>query len=242
MIRIRNLRKQYGDVQVLSGLCLEVSQGELMAVMGRSGGGKTTLLRLIAGLERPDEGTVHIGGLKVSDPSGLKEPHKRKLSMIFQDLALWPHMTALQHVVFAAGSRPRRAAHPERLLDRVGLKNLHGRYPHQLSGGEKQRLAIARALAPGPGVLLLDEPFNNLDPFLKVGMLELISELRDKEGMTMVYVSHLAEEVVGVADRVAFLNRGEITHICDGEEGARRLRERFSTEAGCDGLSMEFAG
>lgn len=217
MITIENLRKKYGMMEALKGLTLELSLNEILAVVGPSGCGKTTLLRVMAGLESPDEGRVLIDGVEVSTPSKLVAPSKRRLSMIFQDLAIWPHMTVGEHIEFVLKkdklSRNVMKSKIDNILRNVNLNGYDTRYPHELSGGEKQRLAIARALAPNPTYLLMDEPFSNLDPILKEELQKLIMALKNRLQMGIIYVTHNIEEALALADRMAIMNKGRIEQI-----------------------------
>jgi len=180
MIKVENLTKSFGKVNALRRVTFELKRGEVLAILGPSGSGKTTLLRLLAGLERPDKGTVFIDGIEASTDKYVLPPHKRKLSMIFQDLALWPHMNVTQHVMFvfdSKASKERVKSEVTKILTSIGLSDHSKRYPNELSGGQKQRLAIARAIASGPKYLLMDEPFSNLDPISKDELQDLVVRL-----------------------------------------------------------------
>ncbi len=217
MLTVEKLTKKYGDVEALKGLTLEISLGEILAVVGPSGCGKTTLLRLIAGLESPDEGSVLIDGIEVSTPAQMVAPYKRGLSMIFQDLALWPHMTAREHIEFVL----KKEKHPrdiikakiDMILKDVNLNGYNNRSPHELSGGEKQRLAIARAIASNPRYLLMDEPFSNLDSILKEELQDLVIGLKNNLRMSIIYVTHNIEEALVLADRIAVMDKGRLEQI-----------------------------
>jgi len=214
MLRTENLTKTYGGLEAVKDVYLEVSSGESLALLGPSGSGKTTLLRLIAGLERPDGGAVHIDGVKASSPEKMIAPSKRRLSMIFQDLALWPHMTVAETLRFVMAKRGMGKRMLEekimKMLARANLNGLKGRYPHELSGGEKQRLAIARALASKPAYLLMDEPFSHLDTLLKEDLQQIVKELKEEARVGILYVTHSINEALAVADRMAIINRGQI--------------------------------
>jgi ABC-type Fe3+/spermidine/putrescine transport system ATPase subunit len=217
MIKVENLGKRYGKVKALQGVTLDVSSSEILAVVGPSGCGKTTLLRLAAGLESPDEGRVVIGGIEVSTPTHMVAPYKRGLSMIFQDLALWPHMTVSENIKFVLKkdklSGKALDSEAYRFQEDVNLNGYKDRYPYELSGGEKQRLAIARALASKPAYLLMDEPFSSLDPILKEDLQGLIFRLKKRMQMGIVYVTHNMEEALVLADRIAVMNRGGLEQI-----------------------------
>ena len=213
MILINDISKQFGTIQAVKRVSLSVARGEIMAVLGPSGCGKSTLLRLIAGLERPDAGTVELGGRMVSSRTKMVPPASRQLSLIFQDLALWPHMTVKENVAFTLNrnrhSRSGKAKKIKEILQQVHLSDYLKRYPHQLSGGERQRLAIARAIAPNPLYLLMDEPFNSLDMLLKQEMMDMTMALRKEYQMAIIYVSHDLEEATYLADKLVIMNHGE---------------------------------
>ena len=217
MLKTENITKSYKNVEAVKGVTLHVPPGEVLAMLGPSGSGKTTLLRLIAGFEQPDEGTVSIDGIEVSLPVKMVEPSKRKLSMIFQDLALWPHMTVRQHIEFVLkkDKLPKDVLNSEitTILNHVSLNGHNSRYPHQLSGGEKQRLAIARALASHAKYLLMDEPFSNLDSILKEELQDLVIELKNSLQMGIIYVTHNIEEALVLADTIAVMNKGRLEQM-----------------------------
>jgi ABC-type Fe3+/spermidine/putrescine transport system ATPase subunit len=199
-IELRSVAKALGGKSVLAGLSLEVPAGEWLALLGPSGAGKTTILRLVAGLERPDVGQVLLEG---RDASGLA-PRDRGVGMVFQDLALWPALSVEAHLREVSRGDPRA------LLERFALRGLESKRPHELSGGERQRLALARAVARSPRILLLDEPFSGLDPLLRRSLAETLSDLHRERGLTTVYVSHYLEAPVTRASRVALLREGRI--------------------------------
>ncbi|MEW6571865.1 MAG: ABC transporter ATP-binding protein [Nitrospirota bacterium] len=222
MLSVENLSKNYEKVEALKSVSLSLSFNEILAIIGPSGCGKTTLLRIIAGLDSPDDGRVLIDGNEVSTPSKLIAPNERRLSMIFQDLALWPHMTVREHIDFVLKKdKPSKdviKSKIEELLRDVNLNGYDNRYPHELSGGEKQRLAIARALSSNPTYLLMDEPFSNLDSFLKEELQELIIRLKNSFQMGILYVTHNVEEAFALANRVAIMNMGRLEQI-DNKNG-----------------------
>jgi iron(III) transport system ATP-binding protein len=214
-VRVRGLSKSFGEVEAVRELNLEIERGELMAVLGPSGCGKTTLLRVIAGFEQPDSGCVVVSDEVVAGPGRIVPPEKRRVGMVFQDYALFPHLSVEGNVAFGLTNRPReeREALTRRTLELVGLQHKTRCNVHELSGGERQRVALARALAPEPELVLLDEPFSSLDATLRGGLrreVELI--LRDAEA-TALLVTHDQEEALSLADRVAVMRDGEIVQV-----------------------------
>ena len=214
-VRVRGLSKSFGPIHAVRDLNLEIERGELMAVLGPSGCGKTTLLRVIAGFEQPDAGCVVVSDEVVAGPGRIIPPEKRRVGMVFQDYALFPHLSVEGNVAFGLTNRPReeRDALTRRTLELVGLQHKTRCNVHELSGGERQRVALARALAPEPELVLLDEPFSSLDATLRAGLrreVELI--LRDAEA-TALLVTHDQEEALSLADRVAVMRDGEIVQV-----------------------------
>ena len=218
-LRMRGVGKRYGQVEALRDLSLEVSAGEILLVVGPSGCGKSTALRLIAGLETPDQGEIEISGNVVAG-SRWVAPEQRGVGMVFQDYALFPHMTVAQNVAFGLQRWPRasRAPRVAEVLALVGLDRYVPRYPHELSGGEQQRVAIARALAAKPHLLLLDEPLSNLDAELRAEMRVELRRVLKAAGITGVMVTHDQEEAFAIADRVAVFSRGQLCQIGAAEE------------------------
>jgi iron(III) transport system ATP-binding protein len=212
-ILLREVRKTYpGGVHAVAGATLEVAEGSLLALLGPSGCGKTTTLRLIAGLERPEQGLICIGGRQVAGEGAWVAPEQRRLGLVFQDGALFPHLSVAANISFALGARPRTAQADRvgELLALVGLDGLAQRYPHQLSGGQQQRVALARALAPQPAVVLLDEPFANLDVTLRGELREEVAQILRATGTTAVLVTHDQQEALSLADQVALMLGGRI--------------------------------
>jgi iron(III) transport system ATP-binding protein len=214
-VRVRGLSKSFGAIEAVRELNLEIERGELMAVLGPSGCGKTTLLRVIAGFEQPDAGCVVVSDEVVAGPGRTIPPEKRRVGMVFQDYALFPHLSVEGNVAFGLTSRQReeRDALTQRTLELVGLQHKARCNVHELSGGERQRVALARAMAPEPELVLLDEPFSSLDATLRGGLrreVELI--LRDAEA-TALLVTHDQEEALSLADRLAVMRDGEIVQV-----------------------------
>ena len=207
---MRGLTKHFGETPVLRGVDLDVAAGSLVALLGPSGCGKTTLLRSIAGLERADAGSVFLGDRAVATPGTHVAPERRRIGMVFQDWALFPHMTVGRNVGFGLDRRHRRGGRVEEALALVELSGLADRMPATLSGGQQQRVALARALAHRPAALLLDEPFSNLDATLRGTIRADVSRLLRELSMTSVFVTHDQEEAFLLGDQVAVMLDGEI--------------------------------
>jgi iron(III) transport system ATP-binding protein len=202
--------KGYAGTEVLRGIDLEAQPGSLTAVLGLSGCGKTTLLRVIAGFERAERGTVSLAGVTLDDPHTYLAPERRGVGYVPQEGALFPHLTVEGNVGFGLSRRERRGPAVEELLEMVGIAPLARRLPHELSGGEQQRVALARALARKPRALLLDEPFSSLDASLRSRVREEVHGLLRQQGVTTVLVTHDQEEALSLADAVAVLREGRI--------------------------------
>jgi iron(III) transport system ATP-binding protein len=225
-IEVVSVTASYGGVPAVSDATLSVGPGELMALLGPSGSGKTTLLRAIAGFERPDAGVVRIAGQEVVSPGTWVEPEHRRVGMVFQHGALFPHLTAAGNVAFGARTRERCGE----LLGLVGLAHRASAYPHELSGGERQRVALARALATDPAVVLLDEPFASLDPALRDSLRSQVTGILRAAGATALLVTHDQAEALSLADRLAVQRDGRIEQIGTPDEIYLRPRSRWVAE------------
>ena len=221
MIRIEGLRQSFGGREILKGIDLHVEDREILAVMGSSGGGKTTLLRCVAGLAKPKGGRVLVDGIDVRKES---EEARKRMGMVFQSAALFDSMTVMENVLFgierhlSMRTRERRS-HAEQALNDVGLRpEDQTKFPSDLSGGMRKRVGLARALALDPKIVLYDEPTTGLDPITTYAIDKLVAGLRDERGVTSLFVSHDLSSVVRVADRVAFLHEGELAFVGTPQE------------------------
>ena len=221
-LELNDLVKQYdpGEPPAVNHVSLAVKKGEIISIVGPSGCGKTSTLRLIAGFERPDDGVVALNGRVVANHVTWVPAEKRGVGMVFQDYALFPHLTVRENVAFGLRGQPRQRIQNDtnHLLQLVGLAPLAGRYPHELSGGERQRAALARALAPEPVLVLLDEPFSNLDVARRANMREQVRAILRTLQATAVFVTHDQEEALFMGDRIVVMNQGRVEQI-DTPEG-----------------------
>ena len=225
---VLGLEKRFEALEVLRGIDLAVRSGSFTALLGPSGSGKTTVLRILAGFERADRGTVTVGGTVVDDGHRVLAPERRRVGYVPQEGALFPHMTVEKNVGFGLGRRRDRArarARVDELLEMVGLAGLGARYPHQLSGGQQQRVALARALAVSPGVILLDEPFASLDAEMRAAVRADVLDVLRRAGTTTLFVTHDQDEALSSADQVAVLVDGRIAQA----SGPRELYARPSS-------------
>jgi iron(III) transport system ATP-binding protein len=226
---LEGVSKRYGSTPAVDALDLAAAPGELITMIGPSGCGKSTALRLVAGLERPDAGTVRIAGEVVASRSRFQQPERRRAGLVFQDHALFPHLSVGQNVAFGLHGTPRpaRTARVREVLDLVRLPHLAGRYPHELSGGEAQRVALARALAPRPAVVLLDEPFSSLDESLRAQLRsDTVAVLRET-GTTALLVTHDQTEALSVGDRVIVMRSGSAEQVDTPERVFEQPATRF---------------
>jgi iron(III) transport system ATP-binding protein len=210
-LEIRDLTRSFDDLRVVDEVSLSVMPGQVTCLLGPSGCGKSTTLRIIAGVDRQDAGAVLIDGEVVSDASRHLPPEVRGVGMMFQDFALFPHLDVAQNVAFGlTGPRAARKARVGALLARVGLSGFDHKYPHELSGGEQQRVALVRALAPGPRLMLMDEPFSGLDNRLRDGIRDATLEVLKEEGTAVLLVTHEPDEAMRMADEIALMRAGRI--------------------------------
>jgi iron(III) transport system ATP-binding protein len=234
-VSLRALTRRYGDVAAVDDLTLDVKPGELVALLGPSGCGKTTTLRLVAGFLAPESGEIWVGERCLSAPGRVVPPEQRRMAMIFQSYALWPHLTVARNVGYGLRFKPSlvRADRERRVAEMLRVVQLDGyaaRYPGELSGGQQQRVAVARALVVEPEILLLDEPLSNLDANLREEMRFEIRRLHEKFGITTLYVTHDQAEAMVISDRIAVLERGRVVQVGSADEVFLQPRTRFVAE------------
>ncbi|HVB13616.1 MAG TPA: ABC transporter ATP-binding protein [Candidatus Dormibacteraeota bacterium] len=243
-VRGRGLTKEFQDRTVLDAVDLDVAAGQFVVLLGPSGSGKTTLLRCVAGTERPTSGTLWVGGAEVSGPAGHVPPERRGLAMVFQDYALWPHMSARGNVAFAVRrlglGRAEARVRTMEMLERVGLAPLADHYPGQMSGGEQQRVALARALGCGARLLLCDEPLSNLDAHLRERIRVEISTLCRDSGTSVVYITHDQQEAFALADKLGVMHQGRVLQW--GTPESVHLRPNDAFVARFTGLAGQIRG
>ena len=229
-LALSGLSKSFRDTVAVADLGLFLEPGEILCLLGPSGCGKTTTLRLIAGFDKPDSGSVRIGNRMVYGPGVNESPEKRRVGMVFQEGALFPHLTVAQNVAFGL---PKNADRKETVADALRLVNLEGydsRYPHQLSGGQQQRVALARALAPAPDLILMDEPFSSLDRGLREQLRAEVRGILKERNATAICVTHDQEEAMLLGDRVAVMNQGRVEQLGTPEEVFHNPDTRFAAE------------
>ncbi|NJK35241.1 MAG: ABC transporter ATP-binding protein [Oscillatoriales cyanobacterium SM2_2_1] len=232
ILELEGVRKKFGRQWVVDGISLSVKDGELLTLLGPSGCGKTTLLRLIAGFETLDGGSIVMGDRQISSLDCHTPPEARTIGMVFQDYALFPHLTVWQNVSFGLQkySRSQQQTLTTEAIALVGLSGLEKRYPHQLSGGQQQRIALARALAPRPPLILLDEPLSNLDVQVRLRLRYELRHILKKAGIAAIFVTHDQEEALSISDHVAVLNQGKLEQWDMPEQIYRAPRSRFVAE------------
>lgn len=222
-VEIKNLRFRYNNASqaTIDDFHLSMERGEITAILGPSGSGKSTVLRLIAGLEIPEDGSIMIDDRILTDQRHFVQPEKRGIGMVFQDYALFPHMTVADNIKFGLKNwgRLEKQERVEEVLELVNLSvsDYAKRYPYELSGGQQQRIALARALAPNPSVLLLDEPFSNLDSDLHIKIREELRDILKQAGITSIFVTHDQSDAESLADRIVVLKNGKVMEPKPGE-------------------------
>jgi iron(III) transport system ATP-binding protein len=241
ILALDQISKQFSSAKtpVLQAISFTLHQGELLSLLGSSGCGKTTLLRVIAGFESPQSGTIQFSGQCVAGGDRSLPPERRDIGMVFQDYALFPHLNVADNVAFGLKRSHRNRSTPQarqihqRVAETLALVKLTGfekRYPHQLSGGQQQRVALARALAPQPSLILLDEPLSNLDVQVRLTLRQEIREILKRTGTAAIFVTHDQEEALSISDRIAVLNHGQIEQIGTPEELYQSPCTRFVAE------------
>ncbi|WP_299391777.1 ABC transporter ATP-binding protein [uncultured Gelidibacter sp.] len=212
MLTINALSKSFdkGRNYAIENVTFNLKAGQVCAIVGESGSGKTTLVRLIAGLERPDHGSIVMGDKVIASLDKFVQPEKRKIGLVFQEYALFPHLTILDNVLYGISKMKHKKQRAQEMLELVGLGDLGKRYPHQLSGGQQQRVALARALAPEPSLLILDEPFSNLDTMLRTQLRNEVFDIIKKTGVTVLFVTHDTQDALSVADEILILQKGRV--------------------------------
>ena len=230
-ISVQNLSKSYGNTTVVDRVSFSVEDGTLLTLLGPSGCGKTTVLRMIAGLETPSSGQIFLGNTKIADGENTMPPHLRKIGMVFQSYALWPHKTVEQNITFPLEiqklGKDARAERIRKTVELVALTGLEKRYPHELSGGQQQRVALARAIAQQPSVLLLDEPLSNLDAKLRQQMRGDLKKLQQALKLTMIYVTHDRLEALELSDHMAIMDGGRLVQLGTPVEIAKNPVNEF---------------
>lgn len=229
ILTLENVSKSFGSESVITDLSFSVNKGEILTLLGPSGCGKTTTLRLIAGLERPDTGQIELEERPVAGSGPFVPAEERGVGVVFQEFALFPHMTARENIGFGLTDwqADEREARIDELLSLVGLSAHGDDYPKELSGGQQQRIALARSLAPEPDIILLDEPFSNLDVDLRVEMREEVRRIIKETGVTAISVTHDQEEALSVSDRVAVMHEGNLEQIDRPERVFQQPKSRF---------------
>ncbi|WP_459212344.1 ABC transporter ATP-binding protein [Aquimarina rhabdastrellae] len=212
LLEVTTLSKSFdqGKTMALDQVSFTIKQGKVIAIVGESGSAKTTLIRLISGLETPDYGVIKLKGEVISSLETMVPPEKRNVGLVFQDYALFPHLTVAANVGYGIKDKTMKEARIAEVLNLVGLAGYEKRYPHQLSGGQQQRVALARAIAPQPELLILDEPFSNLDTMLREQLRNEIFEIIKKTAITAIFVTHDTEDALAVSDRIMVLKKGKL--------------------------------
>ncbi|SEE54285.1 iron(III) transport system ATP-binding protein [Tenacibaculum sp. MAR_2010_89] len=212
ILEINKLSKSFnnGKVIALNNITYSLEKGKIVSIVGESGSGKTTLIRLISGLEVLNNGEIKLNQKVVSSKSIFIEPEKRNVGMVFQDYALFPHLTVFQNVVYGISKKSDKKERVSEVLSLVGLEGMNTRYPHELSGGQQQRVALARALAPKPELLILDEPFSNLDVVLRNQLRKDLHQILKKTNCTAIFVTHDIKDAIAISDEIIVLQKGVV--------------------------------
>ncbi|WP_452602237.1 ABC transporter ATP-binding protein [Pontimicrobium sp. MEBiC06410] len=212
ILNITSLFKSFnkGKLKVINAINLSVKRGEIIALVGESGSGKTTLTRIISGLEIQEKGSIELNGITVANDSVFIPPEERNIGMVFQDYALFPHLTVFENIGYGVSKNEDKIKRIQYVLELVGLQEFKKRYPHQLSGGQQQRVALARALALKPNLLILDEPFSNLDVILKMQLRDEIHSILKQTNTTTIFVTHDMKDAIAIADKIVVLKQGEV--------------------------------
>ncbi len=229
IISLQDVTKSYSDSPIIQNISLEFKEGKTTCLLGSSGCGKTTILRLVAGLEKPDYGKIFIGTkLASEDQKIIIEPSQREIGFIFQDLALWSHMSVYENIAFGLELKKSKDIKEKvlEILNFFAITKEQNKYPNQLSGGQQQLVAIARSLVLNPKILLLDEPLANLDVKLKTKMRNQIKELRDKFSVSIIYVTHDHQEAFLLADEIVIINSGKIEAVGNPSE-IKSIKNKF---------------
>jgi iron(III) transport system ATP-binding protein len=230
-ISIERLTKNFGSFRALNNIDIAIEEKEFVTFLGPSGCGKTTTLRIVAGFVAPDAGTISVDGRVLSSPGAVVPPEQRRMGMVFQNYAVWPHMSVLENVTFGLRYLKLDRAEAKRrvaqVLAAVGLEGLEGRHPGQLSGGQQQRVALARSLVVQPSILLLDEPLSNLDAKLRERMRTELKDLQRRTGITFIYVTHDQAEAMALSDRIVVFHRGTVQQVGTPREVYERPANLF---------------
>jgi len=230
ILRLENLAKSFDRNFVVDDITLSLNLGDILSVLGPSGCGKTTLLRLIAGFERPQMGTIYISDRLVASNTSSMPPEQRNVGMVFQDYALFPHLTVNENIAFGLRRKPHKQERIQQVLEIVGLQGLGRRYPDQLSGGQQQRVALARAIAPNPALILLDEPLSNLDVQTKLRLRQELRDILKTAHISTIIVTHDQEEAMAISDFVAVMRSGKLEQLDTPENIYQRPATKFVAE------------
>ncbi|MDV3002040.1 MAG: Fe(3+) ions import ATP-binding protein FbpC 2 [Chroococcopsis gigantea SAG 12.99] len=232
ILQVKEISKNFSRASgaVIDGISFSLEEGKILGLLGSSGCGKTTLLRTIAGFERPSQGTIVLKGRIVSDEKTFLPPEKRHTGMVFQDYALFPHLTIFDNIAFGIRQVKEKKKRVKEVLQLVGLEGLEKRYPHQLSGGQQQRIALARALAPRPSLILLDEPLSNLDVQVRQRLRHEIRHILKATGISAIFVTHDQEEALAICDTIGVMNKGKLEQLDTPENIYTYPASRFVAE------------